>query len=152
MLRSTSDCSICFLPESPLQAVAGYKVCLEEGRYTWRHDSVLNVPPSTFKAIIGFSLSADFPGFFSPSGISGDRPRPYLILKTSKNVLFIVELSAGFETNLNNNADKNKANYAEMTSDSCQLNHSVRFVNLPISCLGILGQSSTSFLGMRNDL
>ena len=39
-LSTTSDCSFCLQPESLLQIVAGCKRYLNEGRYTWRHDSV----------------------------------------------------------------------------------------------------------------
>ena len=41
-LSQTSDCSFCFQPESLLHVAAGCKNYLNEGRFTWRHDSVLN--------------------------------------------------------------------------------------------------------------
>ena len=41
-LSKTSDCSFCLQPESLLHVVAGCKIYLNEGRFTWRHDSVLN--------------------------------------------------------------------------------------------------------------
>ena len=46
-LSPTSDCSFCLSPESLLHVTAGCKTYLEEGRYTWRHDSVLNFIAST---------------------------------------------------------------------------------------------------------
>ena len=39
----SSDCSFCHLPETLLHVVAGCKSYLEEGRYTWRHNSALQV-------------------------------------------------------------------------------------------------------------
>ena len=40
-ISSTSECSFCCEPESLLHVVAGCKTYLCEGRFTWRHDSVL---------------------------------------------------------------------------------------------------------------
>ena len=40
-LRQTSYCSFCFRPESLLHVVAGCKTYLDEGRFTWRHNSAL---------------------------------------------------------------------------------------------------------------
>ena len=41
-ISPTSDCSFCLQPESILHVVAGCTKYLEEGRYTWRHDSILH--------------------------------------------------------------------------------------------------------------
>ena len=41
-ISPTSDCSFCLQPESLLHVVAGCKKYLEEGRYTWRHDSIFH--------------------------------------------------------------------------------------------------------------
>ena len=54
----------------------------------------------------GSSLFVDIPGFPSPSIITGDDLRPDLLLKTKDNCLYILELTIGFETNINNNAEK----------------------------------------------
>ena len=46
-LSSTSDFSFCSSPETQLHIVAGCETYLNEGRFTWRHDSVLNFLAST---------------------------------------------------------------------------------------------------------
>ena len=40
-LSPSSDCSFCLTRESLLHIVSGCKVYLQQGCYTWRHDSVL---------------------------------------------------------------------------------------------------------------
>ena len=40
-LSSTSDCSSCTQPESLLHVFAGCKAYLDQGRFTWRHNSAL---------------------------------------------------------------------------------------------------------------
>ena len=47
-LSSPSDCSLCFLPESLTFLVAGYKMYLRKGRYTWRHNSALKMCTDLF--------------------------------------------------------------------------------------------------------
>ena len=48
-LSNTSDCSFCLQPESFLRVVAGCKTFFNEGRFTWRHDSVLNFLASSLQ-------------------------------------------------------------------------------------------------------
>ena len=48
-LSNTSDCSFCLQPESFLHVVAGCKTYLNEGRFTWRHDSALNFLASSLQ-------------------------------------------------------------------------------------------------------
>ena len=42
-ISTTSACAFCLYPESLLHVVAGCNTYLNEGRFTWRHDSVLNL-------------------------------------------------------------------------------------------------------------
>jgi hypothetical protein len=53
----------------------------------------------------GSALFADVPGFKSPSIITGDTYRPDLLLSLSKGSLYVVELTVGYETNLENNVN-----------------------------------------------
>ena len=48
-LSPTSDCSSCSQPESLFHVVAGSKTYLDQGRFTWRHNSALNFLAQTFK-------------------------------------------------------------------------------------------------------
>ena len=85
--------------------------------YTWRHNSAFNFLATSFQAINGSSLYADLPGFLSPSIITGDQLRPYLLLKTKENCLYVLELTIGFETNLNCNAVRKSEKYATLVFD-----------------------------------
>ena len=102
-LSQTSDCSFCFHPESLLHVVAGCKTYLDEGRFTWRHNSALKFIANSFQSIVGSTLYVDLPGFLSPCIISGDTFRPDILLVTKDKKLFVLELTVGFETNLNIN-------------------------------------------------
>ena len=102
-LSQTSDCSFCFHPESLLHVVAGCKTYLDEGRFTWRHNSALKFIANSFQSIVGSTLYVDLPGFLSPCIITGDTFRPDILLVIKDKKLFVLELTVGFETNLNIN-------------------------------------------------
>ena len=151
-LSQSSDCQFCLLPETLLHVVAGCKVYLEQGRYTWRHNSVLNFLATSLKVVEGSSMYADIPGFPSPSIITGHDLRPDLLLHTKDNCLYILELTIGFETNLNNNAERKHLKYSQLVSDLRSQYKSVTFVNLTMSSLGIYANSCLSFLEMCDSL
>jgi hypothetical protein len=48
----------------------------------------------------------DLAGYKSPSIITGDTNRPDLLLSTSNGTLYIVELTVGFELNLQKNVER----------------------------------------------
>ena len=99
-LSSTSDCSFCLQPESLLHIVAGCSKYLNEGRYTWRHNSVLHFIAYSMKSVPDSVLYADLPGFVTPSVATGDTLRPDLLLAIFNKCLYILELTVGFENNL----------------------------------------------------
>ena len=100
----TSDCSFCLLPEALLHVCSGCKAYLEQGRYTWRHDSILNFLVMTFQSVHASVIYADLPGFISPSVITGDNLRPDLLLVLPNTCLYILELTVAFESNIRKNS------------------------------------------------
>ena len=54
------------------------KTYLNEGRFTWRHDSVLNFIASTLKSVDHSKFYADLPDYVSPSVLTGYEERPDL--------------------------------------------------------------------------
>ena len=151
-LSQTSDCSFCFHPESLLHVVAGCKTYLDEGRFTWRHNSALKFIANSFQSIVGSTLYVDLPDFLSPCIITGDTFRPDILLVTKDKKLFVLELTVGFETNLNINSQRKKDKYQELLQALNSQFSSVKFVNLSVSCLGIFGRSADSFIDMCKEL
>ena len=147
-LSQTSDCSFCFQPASLLHVVA----YLSEGRFTWRYDSALNFLASTFQYLNHCTFYVDLPQYRSPSLVTGDDLRPDMLISTPSNAIYVLELSVGFETNLDNNADRKVSKYRYLLNDLTSKYRHVKFVNLSISSLGIFGQSCDSFIQMCSDL
>ena len=108
-ISSTSECSFCLLPETLLHIVADCKSYLDQGRYTWRHGSVLMHIAKSFKALQGIKLFSDIPGYLNPSIIAGDQFRPELLLVSPSNCLFILRLAVG--SNLASNSIRKEDKY-----------------------------------------
>ena len=149
-LSPTSDCSKCLAPETLLHVVAGCQSYLE--RFTWRHDSILHFIATNQQTVNDSRLYVDLQGYKSPSIITGDSYRPDLLLLTSSGVLYIVELTVGFECNLEKNVERKKEKYTELIREQNKHFNKVKFVNLSISSLGVFAKECSSFLEMLNDL
>ena len=67
--------------------------------------SVLNFIASSLTCVKGSKLYVDLPGFVTPSVITGDELRPDLLLTIESELLYILELTVGFETNLKISSD-----------------------------------------------
>ena len=105
-ISPTSDCSFCLQPESLLHVVAGCTKYLDEGRYTWCHNSILHFLASSFQSIKNSSLYLDITGFISPCALAGDSLCLDQLLVTCDKCLYILELTVGFESNLRNNSHR----------------------------------------------
>ena len=104
----TSECSFCLEPESLLHVVAGCKTYLNQGRFTWRHDSVPNFIASTLKSVDHSNLYADLPGYFSSSVLTRDELRPDLLITLENKCIDVLELTIGFESNLLTNVTRKR--------------------------------------------
>ena len=151
-LPLSPDCSFCLHPESLLHIVAGCKSYLEDGRYTWRHNSALHFIASSLQCIKHSTLYTDLPGFASPCIVTGDNLCPDMLLSIGTDTLYIIELTVGFETNIDLNAERKHNKYLQLTHDLSSMYRCIRLINLSISSLGIFGTSCQSFTEMCNDL
>ena len=86
---STSECAFCLSPESLLHVVAGCNTYLNEGRFTWQHDSVLNLIASVLKPLNWSKLYPDLSGYTNPSVVTGDTLRPDLVLTIESKCIYI---------------------------------------------------------------
>ena len=70
-----------------------------------------------FRANSGLSIYVDLLYFHSPSIITGDIFRPDLILDMTDKKIYILELTVGFETNLEVNAERKRAKYQSLVEN-----------------------------------
>ena len=86
------------------------------------------------------SQYVDLPGFSSPCIITGDQLRPYMLLSAGKATLYIIELTVGFETNLNSTAERKCEKYHQPARDPSSDFSNIKFINLSLHSLGIFGK------------
>ena len=135
-LSSSPDCSFCFCPESLLHVISGCKAYLDEGRFTWRHNSVLNFITSSLLNVERSKLYVHLPGFISPSVITGNQLRPDLLLAIENKVLYILESTVGFETNLKTNSVRKHEKCLPLTADQKKKYNEIKFINVSVTSLG----------------
>lgn len=117
-------------------------------RFTWRHNSILNFLANTLQTVNGSNLFVDLPGFKSPSILTGDTYRPDLLLQCSNGRLYVLELTVGFESNLQNNVKRKKEKYSELVKQQSEHFNDVKFINLSMSSLGVFANECSTFLDM----
>ena len=151
-ISQSSACSFCLQSETLQHVVSSCNCYLKNGRYTWRHNSVLLFLANTFSSLNQISVYADLPSFMSPSLITGDSLRPDLLLLTGKKVLYILELTLGFETNIQANSVRKANKYTPLLQDLSSSYNKVIFINVSMGALGVMGASCDSFLSLLQDL
>ena len=65
--------------------------------------------------------------------------------------LHVLELTVGFESNLDNNAVHKKEKYVNLIKEMSRNYRCVRFANLSMSSLGVFADECSTFLDMMND-
>ena len=151
-LSTTSACSFCFQSETLQHVVSSSNSYIQDGRYTWRHNSVLLRIARTLSSVANSSLFADLPNFPSPSLITGDSLCLDLVLVLNNAFVYVLELTVGFESNIKINSDRKATKYLPLINHLHSSYSTVTFVNLFMRAIGIFGTSSESFLSMLTDL
>ena len=136
-------CPLCHHNQTLGHVVAGCKSSLDQGRYTWRHDSVLSYIANTLSRFCK-SIYADIPSFASPCVVTGDHERPDIVL-VHQNVVTILELTIGFETNMEGNSKRKRDKYKSLKSNLLTKYDDVRYVNVSMSACGFIEKDSRNF-------
>ena len=89
-LAASPDCSFCLESESLLHIVTGCKSYLDQGRFTWRHNSALKFLAQTLESVKPSNLYLDLPGYLSPCIITGDSLHPDMLLIIADKCLYII--------------------------------------------------------------
>ena len=142
----SSLCPACRNPQTLGHVIGGCKIHLNEKRYNYRHDSILLNILNSLATCEGITVYGDVPGFMNPSIVTGDDYRPDILFE-KQNELYVIELTAGFETNIQINTNNKEQRYRPLiTSLKSRYNH-VEFVNLSMGAIGSFGKSCSNFQG-----
>ena len=119
----TDKCPFCGNKQTTLHILNNCKPALDQGRYTYRHDSIVNYiaksldkTKATFYADIeGFKTETN--GTIPPSiTITAERPDIVIIDNKNKN-LKVFELTVPFETNINERHNQKQEKYQHLITD-----------------------------------
>ena len=88
-------------------------------------------------------IHCDIEGYINPLVIIGDENRPDMIITQNKSTIFVLELTVGFETNLDYNTKLKASKYREILKSPENKFEKVNFVNLSMGALGIVGAHSS---------
>ena len=89
--------------------------------------------------------------FASPSIVSGDEQGPDMIIKRN-NDWWILELSVGFETNLENNRNAKNLRYNALIQRLKTTYRKVKFINLSFGAIVVYSKSQSTFSDLFSDL
>ena len=92
---------------------------------------------------------ADLPSFLSPCLITTESFRTDLL--TDDKILYILELTVGFDTNIQNNGDRKASKYSSLIKDLSPYANVV-FVNLSMGAIGVMSSSCNFLPSLLDDL
>ena len=145
------SCLDCGDSQTLLHVMSGCEKHLHQGRYTWRHNSVLKALASFLLPRGIGELYVDLEGFRSPSEVTGDSERPDMLIVRPDGTFYLVKLIVCYETNMPKNAQI-KSNRYETTIEHLKSSFTwVKFVNLVASALGIFYKDSKTLITMFED-
>ena len=72
-----------------------------------------------------------------------------MLLITSENTFYVIELTVGHESNLSNNTNCKKQKYSNLVKELKDDYRSVTFVNISMSCLGVFGNERIPLKNVR---
>ena len=123
--RHVSQCPLCN-NSGTLQHILNFcPVALQQGRYTWRHNSVLHFVSTTImhEKPEDLEIFADLPGLDQnggtiPPDIITTQLRPDLvILNRNQKLIFLLELTCSFESNIEAANIRKTTKYSALKSD-----------------------------------
>ena len=146
-MSGKASCDICLACKSNAQSlmhvVCGCQIHLQQGRYTWHHNSILANITKAFVGLKDVQIYADLPGYASPTSVTRSLKRPDLILVHRKENVVVVELTCGFIAKVRENSERKQTSYNETLQDLKARYKNATFVNLSMSALGLIGKNNS---------
>ena len=95
--------------------VAECKSALREGRYPWRHNSILLNLSLIIESKVKH-LYVDSPDYLSPAMVTGDL-RPDMVICDKSGKWYVLKLTCCYETNISKNISRKAQKYDQLIKD-----------------------------------
>jgi len=151
--RSNVKCPLCKNKETLLHVLNNCTVSLNQGRYTWRHDSVLNhIVHKLQEACKNTNLKvyADIEGMTTsgstiPANLVPTSQRPDIfVFDSSSSKAMIAELTVPFEQNINKSHDFKQNKYASLLADLNDRGINTSLVCFEVGSRGLVTKENSS--------
>ncbi len=149
----SESCDLCGNRETLGHVLSGCPVALEQNRYTWRHDSILNQIAQYMKTNCDPESDTDI--YCDAGGrawtippdvlITSDRPDLVILSRKSKTIS-IFELTVPFENNIKKDHQYKCHKYAHLAIDLQKCDYSVKFYAVEIGCRGLISCENSNRL------
>ena len=123
---------------------------LNEGHYNWLHNSALSFIAQILQSIKPAIVYVDLPGYLSPFTTAGDKLRLDILLSTADNNIYIIDLTVGFEKNLDNTTHCKELKYRPLFIDLSKDYNKIKLLICALAALLYL-VTSDSILQMCNE-
>ena len=145
-IRKTNKCSLCKNPSNLQHILNWCPKALSEGRFTWRHNSVLSHFSTHLKSNLpeGLEIFADLPNFWLngstiPADILCTLQRPdIVIIDRKKKHIELLELTCSFETNIESANLRKTKSYNDLKSDLQSKGWNVALVPFEVGARGLI--------------
>lgn len=164
--RLNVKCNLCKNTQTLLHVLNNCSISLNQGRYTWRHDSILSHIVLTISKLISstkFTIFADIPGYKTNGGTipANILPTPLkpdiIIINNSEKSLHIFELTVPFDTNVNAAHERKMSKYLTLQSDILQNGYKCFLNCFEIGARGLVTRENMDrmkqtfkFIGQKN--
>ena len=151
---SSNLCNACSNVQTLQHVVSSCKTHLDEGRYTWRHNSILKHLVEYLSSVKkDLRFYADVEGFENPSVVTGLEDRPDMIIENYTNrAIYVIELTIGFETNITKNCIRKTTRYRELCNALKQRYNTVEYFNLSMGAIGVIGIECKKIYGFLENV
>ena len=124
--RVNDRCTFCGNIQTLAHILSNCNVALDQGRLTWRHNSVLSNIIALIRPhlVSGMHLFSDLPGFLAPGGgsippnilVTNLRPDIFIINKSSRQAV-VFELTCPWDSNIIRSHNFKEEKYAPLVAD-----------------------------------
>ena len=152
--RTSDRCSFCGNTETLAHILSNCSTALSQGRYTWRHNSVLRSLIELIRPYLkeGMILYADMPGYQAPHGgsipphilVTALKPDIFVFSELSEEVI-VFELTCPWDANIARSHAYKSEKYAPLIADLSQT-RVVSFFPIEVSARGQLSKENRSRL------
>ena len=151
-ISTSAKCVFCNENQTLQHVISSCKTSLNEGRWYWRHDSILVNISRIVSKIPSVKVYCDIENseFLTPSVIIGDSERPDIVVIKERECK-VIELTVGFETNILKNSERKRKKYTELMKRLSK-DYDVEYVDLSMGGIGVIGTESKGILKMFTDL